>query len=526
MTAMCQARRRVAGIGVAALVAGLAPALAAHALPVAEGSIQYAGDRNAVPGSYIVVFKTASMPADSDRGRALARKYRARIGCTYGRALNGYAISADEADARRFAADPAVASVVQNRVLRISTTQSSPPSWGLDRIDQRNLPLDRAYTYPNSAGAGVTAYVIDTGVRVSHKDFGGRAANGFDAVDNDSVAQDGNGHGTHVAGTIAGTSYGVAKKARIVAVRVLDNSGSGTTDKVISGIDWVARHRSGPSVANLSLGGDIDTALDTAIRNTIASGVTFAVAAGNNNANASRFSPARVAEALTVGATTSTDARAGYSNYGSVLDLFAPGSSITSDWNTSDTARAVLSGTSMATPHVAGAAALYLADHTKATPAQVAAALKGAAVAGVVKSPGTGSPNLLLNVVRATGATGTTGTTGRPYFVNAVERPIADNRLTESAITVAGVTGHAPLRLGVEVHIRHPRIGDLRIQLVAPDGTVHLLKPYATGGARSDVDTTYAVVAGAGRANGTWRLRIGDNAPLDSGRLTSWALRF
>jgi subtilisin family serine protease len=202
-----------------------------------------------------------------------------------------------------------------------------------------------------------------------------------------------------VATTIAGSTYGVAKKAKIVAVRVLNNSGSGTTAGVVAGIDWVTQNHSGPSVANLSLGGGVSTTLDNAVRNSIASGVTYAVAAGNSNANASSFSPARVSEAITVGATTSTDARASYSNYGSVLDIFAPGSSITAGWHTSDTATNTISGTSMATPHVAGAAAVYLASHTSATPAQVASALTAGATTGKVTSPGSGSPNRLLKLV-------------------------------------------------------------------------------------------------------------------------------
>lgn len=245
----------------------------------------------------------------------------------------------------------------------------------------------------------MTAYVIDTGVRISHSQFGGRAFNGYDAVSNDNVAQDGNGHGTHVASTIAGSTYGIAKQARIVAVRVLNNAGSGTTAGVVAGIDWVTANHSGPSVANMSLGGGASTAIDTAVRNSISSGVTYAVAAGNSSANASSYSPARVTEAITVGATTNTDARASYSNYGSVLDIFAPGSSITAGWYTSDTATNTISGTSMATPHVAGAAAVYLAGHTSATPAQVASALTAGAVTGRVTSPGTGSPNRLLQIV-------------------------------------------------------------------------------------------------------------------------------
>ncbi len=186
-------------------------------------------------------------------------------------------------------------SVVQNRVFTIDATQPSPPSWGLDRIDQKALPLNQSYTYPDAAGQGVTAYIIDTGVRISHGDFGGRAYNGFDAIDNDNVSQDGHGHGTHVAGTVAGTSYGVAKKAKIVGVRVLNNQGSGTTDQVVAGIDWVTQNAVKPAVANMSLGGGVDSVLDEAVRRSIASGVTYAVAAGNDGANASNYSPARVA---------------------------------------------------------------------------------------------------------------------------------------------------------------------------------------------------------------------------------------
>ena len=287
----------------------------------------------------------------------------------------------------------------QNQTVHLAdTTQSSAP-WGLDRIDQAALPLSGTYTYPDSAGSGVTAYVIDTGVRITHSQISGRASYGYDAVDGDTTAADGNGHGTHVATTIAGSTYGVAKKAKIVAVRVLDNAGSGTTAGVIAGIDWVTDNHSGPSVANLSLGGGASSTLDTAVRNSIASGVTYAVAAGNSSANASSYSPARVTEAITVGATTSTDARASYSNYGSVLDIFAPGSSITAGWYTSDTATNTISGTSMATPHVAGAAAVYLAGHTSATPAQVATALVNGATSNAVTSPGSGSPNKLLKLV-------------------------------------------------------------------------------------------------------------------------------
>jgi subtilisin family serine protease len=520
MAVMRHTRRRLAGAAAAALVLGIVSALPATAAPAREGRIQYAGDADAVANSYIVTLDPQAAKSSSAQGKALARTYGAEIERTYTKALNGYAIEASPAEAKRFAADPAVASVVQNRTFHINATQTNPPSWGLDRIDQKALPLDSKYTYPDSAGQGVTAYIVDTGVRITHSDFGGRASYGYDAVDNDNTAQDGNGHGTHVAGTVAGNAYGVAKKAKIVGVRVLNNSGSGTTAQVVAGIDWVARNHSGPSVANMSLGGGADSALDTAVRNAIASGVTFAVAAGNDNANASNYSPARVAEAITVGSTTSSDARSSFSNYGSALDIFAPGSSITSSWNTSDTATNTISGTSMATPHVTGAAALYLADHPGSTPAQVASGLVAAASTGVVTSPGTGSPNRLLNV-----GGGTTTPPG-PRFENTGDYAIADNTTVESPVTVSGVTGNAPAALSVEVHIVHTYIGDLQVQLIAPDGSAYTLKAYGTGGSSDNIDTTYSVNASSEAANGTWKLRVSDNAAADTGKIDAWALQF
>ncbi|QOV35858.1 S8 family peptidase [Streptomyces ferrugineus] len=514
-------RRRLATLSATAtvaLVAGLVSALPAAAAP--EGRIQYEGAANAVADSYIVTLKADRARSGSRAARAVVERHGADIERTYKKALNGYAIEASATEAKRLAADPAVASVVQNRTFSINATQTNPPSWGLDRVDQRNLPRDNSYTYPDSAGQGVTTYVIDTGVRITHGDFGGRASYGYDAIDNDNTAQDGHGHGTHVAGTVAGSAYGVAKKAKVVGVRVLNNSGQGTTAQVVAGIDWVAQNAVKPAVANMSLGGTADSALDTAVRNAIASGVTFAVAAGNESTNASTRSPARVTEAITVGATTSSDARASYSNYGSVLDLFAPGSSITSAWNSGDSATNTISGTSMASPHVAGAAALYLADNPTSTPAQVASALTSAATTGVVSSPGSGSPNRLLYV-----GGGTTTPPG-PRFENTADHAISDNSTVESPLTVSGVSGNAPSALAVEVHIVHTYIGDLQVQLIAPDGTAYTLKSYGTGGSSNDINTTYSVNASSESANGTWKLRVSDNANLDTGRIDAWALQF
>ena len=349
--------------------------------------------------AYIVVLDAnANAP---DVAAQHARRFGADISYVYTNALKGYAALLPAGAVEGIARSPQVAWVEADGVATADATQTSPP-WGLDRIDQRTRPLSGTYTY-TSTGFGVKAYIIDTGIRLSHNDFGGRAITGFDAITSGGSANDCNGHGTHVAGTVGGATYGVAKDVTPVAVRVLDCGGSGTWSQVIAGIDWVTgNHAPGqPAVANLSLGGSANSSVDAAVSNMIADGVATAVAAGNGNQggrqqDACKYSPARVAAAMTIGATDSTDRKASWSNYGSCVDWFAPGVSVLSAWYTSNTATNTISGTSMATPHTAGVAAQYLQSSPGASPATVRDALYANTTKSVVTSSSTANNHLLF----------------------------------------------------------------------------------------------------------------------------------
>jgi subtilisin family serine protease len=388
-------------LSLTALTASGSRSSASPAAPRPKGQKLHKKEK-AIPGNYIVVLDDVAAGEPGPYSQAdqvidvLVAAYGGKVkdNGRFKYALNGYAAEMTEDEALAVSEDPRVQFVEEDQVYTADATQSGA-TWGLDRIDQRNRPLSGTYTY-NWTGSGVRAYVIDTGIRTSHAQFGGRAAVSADFVGDGRNGQDCNGHGTHVAGTIGGSTYGVAKSVSLRAVRVLNCQGSGSTSGVISGVNWVAQNRTLPAVANMSLGGGASSALDTAVNNAINAGVTFAVAAGNSNANACNYSPARVAAAITVGSTTSSDARSSFSNIGTCLDLFAPGSSIPSSWYTSDTATATLSGTSMATPHVAGAAALYKQAVPSASPATIRNALVNNSTTGRISNAGTGSPNRLL----------------------------------------------------------------------------------------------------------------------------------
>jgi subtilisin family serine protease len=411
MASLHTRRRRAAAVLLTGLLAApLAPiparAAAVGATPP-EGVVLGTGSADAVTGRYIVVLKPgaagtagigASAQALAASAQTLAASAQALAGDgverTY-RTLSGFTARLDARQARRLAADPSVALVEQDRIVRTEKTQKNP-NWGLDRLDERSLPLSATYTAATRA-SGVRAYVIDTGIRIGHREFGGRATYGYDFVGLDRTAADCNGHGTHVAATIGGATYGVVKGVRLVAVRVLDCDGIGYLSDSIAGVDWVTENAVRPAVANMSLGGGYSAALDYAVEQSIDSGVTYAVAAGNESVDACDGSPADVPSALTVGATDKRDRRPEFSNYGSCVDIFAPGVGIRSATADSNTSTATWDGTSMATPHVAGAAAIVLAAHPAWTPARVRTFLVTTATTGKITGKGAGSPNRLLH---------------------------------------------------------------------------------------------------------------------------------
>jgi aqualysin 1 len=454
---------------------------------------------NAIPDQYIVVFKKSpenellvQRMAAGDTLRTMGLTTQAAsVQRVYTSALLGFAGNLQAQALNDLRNDARVAYIEQDSEFKISATQNSA-TWGLDRIDQRALPLSGSYTY-NTSASGVHAYIIDTGIRATHNEFSGRMGAGYDAVTSGGNANDCNGHGTHVAGTVGGTTYGVAKGVTLHAVRVLGCNGSGSNSGVIAGIDWVKNNHIKPAVANMSLGGSASTATDDAVRNAVNAGVTMVVAAGNDNADACGYSPARAASAITVGATTNTDARSSFSNFGTCLDVFAPGSSIVSADYGSNTGTSTKSGTSMASPHVAGVAALYLAANTTATPSQVRDAIVSTGSNGRVTSVGTGSPNVLAYSILS-------GSDGTPT-------PPAGTTYTGS-ISTSGSSSYQPSTSGLSY-----TAGSVKGTLTGPSGTdFDLLLQKKSGStwstvARSEGSTSSESVTYNADA-GTYRWRV------------------
>ena len=407
-------------------------------LPMAQFGPAAQSGGDVIPDQYIVVLKDPGVRAAGGAVETAAAFADRVVPAAGGEVLDSFDAIMPAFVARlspaalaQVQADPSVDYVEPDRVILVDATQANA-TWGLDRIDQLNRPLNTSYTY-NVTGSGVHAYIIDTGIRATHAQFAGRIGNGYTAITDGQGTNDCNGHGTHVAGTVGGTTFGVAKGVTMHAVRVLGCTGSGSTSGVIAGINWVAQNRVLPAVANMSLGGSASTSLDTAVRSAISRGVVFVIAAGNANVSACNTSPARTVEAITVGASDSSDNRASFSNFGTCLDLFAPGVIIQSAMNSSDTASGSMSGTSMASPHVTGAAALYLSAYRTASPAAVAAALTANAGQNKVANAGVGSPNRLLFIGFIPAAGGGVAPTATP-----TRTPVAP--VTPTPAPVAGCT--------------------------------------------------------------------------------------
>ncbi|MBX3712521.1 MAG: S8 family serine peptidase [Lysobacter sp.] len=601
------------------LSAAVGACFACASLSAAAG--EFHAVKNPIPGQYIVVLKddVASLASERSKlsrvsvvARDVATKNRTQLVRSYNSVLRGFVARADDKGLARLLADPRVAYVQEDGMVSIAASQSNA-TWGLDRIDQRNLPLNQTYTYDSTAST-VHAYIIDTGILLNHSQFSGRIGNGYDAITNGGNANDCNGHGTHVAGTVGGSTHGVAKAVKLHPLRVLGCDGRGPNSGVIAAMDWVAQNHVKPAVANLSLGGSADQATDSAVTRLHNAGVTVVVAAGNDGQDACNYSPARAPVAITVGSTNNQDGRSiftvGSSNYGSCLDLFAPGSNITSAWHTGSTATNTISGTSMAAPHVAGVAALYLAGNPSATPTQVRNAIVDNATSGKVTDARSGSPNKLLysifgggenpppppgdtysvsgtvttsagagisgvtvsnGTVSATtnssGAYTLTGLANATYtltpslsgytfspasrsvtvnganvtginftgtangggdgqtYTNTFDYYIFDNFTVQSPLIVSGRSGNASATSQVKVKIAHTAIGQLKVDLVAQDGSVYVLHN-RTGGATQNLDQTYTVNLSSEALNGMWMLRVNDNAFGHTGYIDSWSITF
>ncbi|MFV5661846.1 S8 family peptidase [Acinetobacter pittii] len=369
-----------------------------YAAPATTNSVLSSSEAKGIIKNQYIVILNKDVGSSNEFAQGIAKQHGGKVLQTYDAVLKGFAIYLPDVAGTAFVEamkkNPKVVSVENDTIMKVDATTQSNPDWGLDRIDQKNLPLDSAYSYLQT-GSGTTAYIVDTGILSTHQQFSGRVLSGYTAISDGNGTNDCHGHGTHVAGTVGGSTYGVAKNVSLVPIRILGCDGSGASSNVIAGLDWILKNGKKPAVVNMSLGGEANASLDSAVENLFNNGYVMVVAAGNSNTDACSSSPARVSKAITVAATDSTDTRASYSNYGSCVDIFAPGSQINSSWIGSNTATKVLNGTSMATPHVVGVVAEMLQSTPTATPQTISNNLLNQASNNVVKNP-SGSPNRLL----------------------------------------------------------------------------------------------------------------------------------
>ena len=505
-------QRKICGLVVFVLaVAVAAPAHAAEA--------DFVRAKQPAPGGSFLVSlnETNGLQAASS---SLVARYGGNLAHVFSRAMRGFQVTGlSEAQARRLAADPAVRKVYQDGTARAVDVQTNP-TWGLDRVDQANLPLDKRFSYPSGGASNVTVYVTDTGIKTSIADFEGRASVGADFIEDGQNGQDCSGHGTHVAGTVGSKTYGVAKKAKLVSVRMLGTScgSSGPDSAGVKAIEWITANAQKPAVVNASWTFDTADIGNEAIAAMVSSGVQMAVASGNSSTNACNTGPAKIPALITVNATSANDARASFSNYGNCTDIFAPGDNITSLGLGGGAAN--MSGTSMATPHVAGVAALYLSANPTAGPQALRDALVNNATDGKVTNPGSGSPNKLLH----------SGFIGGPApecgpGTNGDDVSIPDtNTAVSSSVTISGCTGNSTASATVEVDINHTYTGDLAIDLVAPSGRSYVLKKAGGASSSGGVHETYTVDLSAEARNGTWKLQVTDIYTYDTGNIDSWTL--
>lgn len=369
-----------------------------YAAPATTNSVLGSSEAKGIIKNQYIVILNKDVGSSNEFAQGIAKQHGGKVLQTYDAVVKGFAIYLPDVAGTAFVEamkkNPKVVSVENDTIMKVDATTQSNPDWGLDRINQKNLPLDSAYSYLQT-GSGTTAYIVDTGILSTHQQFSGRVLSGYTAISDGNGTSDCHGHGTHVAGTVGGSTYGVAKNVSLVPIRILGCDGSGASSNVIAGLDWILKNGKKPAVVNMSLGGEANASLDSAVENLFNNGYVMVVAAGNSNTDACSSSPARVSKAITVAATDNTDTRASYSNYGSCVDIFAPGSQINSSWIGSNTATKVLNGTSMATPHVVGVVAEMLQSTPTATPQTISTNLLNQASSNVVKNP-SGSPNRLL----------------------------------------------------------------------------------------------------------------------------------